>query len=225
VLVRIWHPQSGQSELRVYTRDLSQGGCSFLHTSFKYPGSRCTIVLSRSSVDEPMVVSGVVVNCRYLAQGVHEVGVQFDSKIDLDGFWDDFDAQPIRWEAGSRERRTTRVRRTLCIFNDEEERNLCARHLEITGVGISLCAHCLGAGVDRIKRGRERFDAVVCRADVEGLPSSRIVEVIRCAGFKGVLVLVGAVDPSRPLDEEQLVYVDDPLDAVEALRLDARDAA
>ena len=65
----------------VPTRNLSEGGMSFLHGGFVHPGTRCTaqLITNYGKADD---VCGGVVSCRYLEGSIHEVSVRFDRAID-----------------------------------------------------------------------------------------------------------------------------------------------
>ena len=81
--VRIKQPGvSGDVICDVFTRNLSQGGVSFLNDGYLPVGSECTIqlpALKASWTDN----SGVVVGCRLVRRDVYEVALQFDQSVDL----------------------------------------------------------------------------------------------------------------------------------------------
>lgn len=65
----------------VPTRNLSEGGLSFLHGGFVHPGTRCMVQLitTYGTWDDLM---GAVVSCRYAEGSIHDVSVRFDREID-----------------------------------------------------------------------------------------------------------------------------------------------
>lgn len=62
------------------TRNLSVMGISLLHGAFIHPGVCARVALTARN-GETRHIEGRVVACRYLRQGVHEVGVRFESPI------------------------------------------------------------------------------------------------------------------------------------------------
>lgn len=69
----------------VRPRNLSETGISFLHGSFLYPGTACSVTLK--TIDgEQVLAGGRIVRCRCVRGRVHEVAVQFDSPIDIANF-------------------------------------------------------------------------------------------------------------------------------------------
>jgi CheY-like chemotaxis protein len=88
-------------------RNISQGGIGVLVEGFVQPGERCRVRLV-SDRREVHAVTGRVVRCRYLGGGlrVHEVGVQFDSIIDVTLFRPSRDtARVLLLDASAAERR------------------------------------------------------------------------------------------------------------------------
>jgi hypothetical protein len=62
--------------------DLSEGGMAFLHGMFVYPGTACTARLR--TLDGRMVgVLGRIVRCTLVSGRIHEVGMRFESPVDL----------------------------------------------------------------------------------------------------------------------------------------------
>ena len=70
----------------VVPRDVSEGGVSFLHGVFVYSGTVC-VTLLRTRDKETMLVPGKVVRCTHVTGRVHEVGVKFDTRIDVAPFF------------------------------------------------------------------------------------------------------------------------------------------
>jgi hypothetical protein len=66
----------------VVPRDVSAGGVSFLHGSFVHTGTPVGVVFITRSGDM-LKVQGRVVRCRHAQASVHEVGVEFETELDL----------------------------------------------------------------------------------------------------------------------------------------------
>lgn len=85
VPVRLTHPGGSVSELRLASRNLSCGGISLLHNRFVHVGTAVTVVLPLQGGDT-LEVRGVVRRCVHLSTILHEIGVQFEKKIDARRF-------------------------------------------------------------------------------------------------------------------------------------------
>lgn len=83
--VRFMHPGGSVSELRLASRNLSCGGISLLHNRFVHVGTAVTVVLPLQDGDM-LEVRGVVRRCVHLSTILHEIGIQFEKKIDARRF-------------------------------------------------------------------------------------------------------------------------------------------
>lgn len=77
------HAQAGSAPASylVPTRNLSNGGMSFLHGSFLYTGAKCIVQLTTVHGTWEHVPAEIV-RCAYVSQGVHDIGVRFLRQID-----------------------------------------------------------------------------------------------------------------------------------------------
>ena len=69
----------------VLMRNLSAAGCSFLHSIFIYPQTQCHVEL-RTVDGELTMTPGVIKRCSHVSGWIHEIGVQFNKPIDVEGF-------------------------------------------------------------------------------------------------------------------------------------------
>lgn len=84
--VDVWRSSAGGARAFIMeSRNLGIQGISLIHGVFVHPGTRCRVTLiDRKNERRP--VDGVVVACRYLRGGAHELGVRFDTIIPLRDF-------------------------------------------------------------------------------------------------------------------------------------------
>ena len=68
---------------RVYPVDISSSGACFLVGRFFHQGTACDLTFQLAD-GELMQVNGKVVRCNFMQGRVHEVGINFDSKFDMD---------------------------------------------------------------------------------------------------------------------------------------------
>jgi CheY-like chemotaxis protein len=66
----------------VACRNISRGGMSVLHCGYVHAGSRCSVAVSRPA-GPPLVLAGTIARCSFRGSRVHEVGVKFDTPIDV----------------------------------------------------------------------------------------------------------------------------------------------
>ena len=78
--VRVEHPGGSKVVFRVRLRNISPMGLGFLQRTFIHPQSRCTVVLPTLAGNKAPV-NGKVVRCGLLSAKLHEVGVEFDSRL------------------------------------------------------------------------------------------------------------------------------------------------
>lgn len=80
--LRLDHPGGTATTLKVACRNISCGGIGLLHRAFLHPGTRAHVRLPHASkgfID----VSAVIVRCLHRAGVVHELGLCFESPIDM----------------------------------------------------------------------------------------------------------------------------------------------
>jgi len=85
VPIRVQYPNGSNADFLVRPRDISSQGLGFLHGTFLYPGTVCTIVL-RTLNGQAIPIDGKVVRCDCIQGRVHEIGVQFNQLIDISEF-------------------------------------------------------------------------------------------------------------------------------------------
>ena len=66
----------------VPTRNISEGGLSFLHGGYVHEKTRCQVVLKRTD-GKWVGIPATVVRCGFVKGKIHEIGVAFDKKIDM----------------------------------------------------------------------------------------------------------------------------------------------
>ena len=162
---------SSMDSFIVHTRNLSARGMSFLHGGFVHIGSKCLVQLitTHGSWSD---IKGVVMNCRYIEQGVHEVCMMFDSEIEPA----DFCTAAVTY-------------RILLAEDDEAVARLSTHHLGM-----------LNAEVDRAKDGEEAvnmatnaaYDGILMDLDMPVKDGLTAVRELREKGYTGRIVAVTA---------------------------------
>lgn len=85
--IQVTHPGGNQIELHVFPRDLSEKGMGFFHFNFLYPQSECTLWIPDAD-GQLLSVQGHITRCELVKGRVHDVGMVFNSKVELARFTD-----------------------------------------------------------------------------------------------------------------------------------------
>lgn len=81
----IKHPGGTEVNVRVAIRNISVGGISLLHSGYVHADSRCIVTLAALNGSEH-ALNARVAHCRHRGGVVHELGVAFDSPVELSEF-------------------------------------------------------------------------------------------------------------------------------------------
>lgn len=165
--------------LAVPTRNLSSRGISFLIGHFVYPGTRCRVQLL-SLHNHRVTTSGKVQRCRYLpgTGSIHEVGVQFDSVIDIGLF-----------------HRNAMDTRMLVVDDDDATRSIVARLLAELNVELTFAGDGKGA-LEAVQKGA--FDLMLLDIELPELDGFEVMKQMQERGDDVPVVGVSADDtPER----------------------------
>ena len=91
----IVHPTGKPARQAIVPRNISSGGLGFIHGQYLHAGTVCHLAMERRDGTRE-IVEGVVVNCRYLHGGLHEIGLRFTKAIDLREFLPDAPEEAMR---------------------------------------------------------------------------------------------------------------------------------
>lgn len=76
---------SGETRFTMLARNISRWGTALVHGRYIYPASRCEVMLQTNN-GQWQKIAGIVRHARHIQGTVHELGVAFDSPIDLGDF-------------------------------------------------------------------------------------------------------------------------------------------
>jgi CheY-like chemotaxis protein len=186
IAVIVSHPGGGAGRFLVCTRNLSNGGLSFIHGGYIHPGSECRVVLPRRD-EPPLAVPGVVVHCRHLESSHHEIGVQFLEEVDATALLTSTGYAGLGGSTESVELPTLEGE-ALVVDQSTADQRLLTHHLSATGLGLMM-VDTPGQALDAVRR--QDFALVLCDLNLE-LDAVRMIEQMRGAGFKGPIVVITA---------------------------------
>lgn len=178
------HPGGGVGRFLVLARNLSSGGISVLHAGFLHLGTECRLVLTLADGSAKALI-GRVVFCRLAASPVHEIGIQFSTKIDMRDFVapesakstsDDPTAcaalRPVRGNA-------------LIVSADKGIRAAVEKSLLQSGMNPNPVT-CAGAAADQARL--LRYALAVVDLNLPDPGPGPLLELLAGAGFSGAVI-------------------------------------
>ncbi len=193
MLISIEHPAGGISNLQVITRNISSGGMSFLHGGYIHTRSRCKIRLARRQGSE-LTIQGTVRSCRHVRDHIHEIGVQFDRKLDVQEF-----LHEPGGDSGSEGefQRPTDLRGTVLLVDaSDADSQLFAHFTRETGITLVI-AKSLDDVVKKVKA--HRVDMAFVELRVGKYPCEDVIRKLREMKFNGPMVIVTAESGGDPV--------------------------
>ncbi|MBI4717602.1 MAG: response regulator [Planctomycetes bacterium] len=183
VVVHMQQPGSSATlPYLVPTRDLSEGGLSFLHGGFVHVGTRCLVQLVTPHGTWHNVV-GTVVRCRYVDSSIHEVALHFDQQID-----------PAMYCAEAAHCRV------LLAEDDPSLSRLATFHLEQLNAKVDHAPN----GKLAVEMARKRtYDVLLMDMEMPVMDGFAAVAELRKRGYRGVIAACTALN--SPEDAERCI--------------------
>ncbi len=203
--LKVEHLGGGSSQLLVSGRNLSSGGVGFLHGAFLHPGSICQLELVTAS-GQVEHIAGKVVSCRHVEGTVHEVGVQFEQRLDPKRF---VSSEADDQRAGLDSMEVPRIHGRLVYVEDlQAEAALLMHYLKPTGINISHVT-APGLALDEAKRGN--VDYLFTDLDLDGDDGVELIKKLRESSFAGPIVVVTAETDAKRLHAATVAGADEIL--------------
>ena len=197
IAVVVEHPGGGISRLLVCARNISAGGMSFLHGGFLHPGSRCKLTL-RQTDGRNVPMTGKVVSCRHLERTIHEIGLQFEKRIDPRQF--------IKYECTDQCKAlgslslTTLHGCVLYVDDSAADQNLMRFYMESCGAQVQMATN----GIEGIALAEQgKFIAVITELALPGLSGIELAQALRTAGLK--TPIIGVTPDERTETKQQAI--------------------
>ena len=197
-ILEVHHPGGTTIAYSLNPRNLSSGGLGFIHGSYLYEGSRCTVTFIKCD-GNTLRVNGVICWARHITGRAHDIGLQFDNEIDTDllicetprivGFRTQHpNDKPL---AG----------RVLQIEKSPEDAKVLAVQLRDLGAKPETDP----SAVNAVKRTKNsKYDMVIIGDSKENADPEQLATQLRAAGYKGSIIAFHAKDnpphPTRPDD-------------------------
>jgi DNA-binding NarL/FixJ family response regulator len=187
------HPGGGMGRYIVLGRNLSSGGISLLHSGYLHNGTECRMALTLPRGGAKTLI-GKVVFCRLAAGTIHEIGVQFSEKIDLNEFASS-DLKRLSDDPEVRAAMQPLRGNVLLVAASEAERRLLEARLKQSGLNPTVVDRA-GAAVDQVKL--LPYSVAVIDLNLPDPGAAALVESLTAAGFLGSIVgLAGDDSPTE----------------------------
>lgn len=186
LFLQVRHPGGTTSNYLVRTRNLSKTGIGFLHGSFLYSGTPCTVSL-RTPQNKFVDVEGTVVRCSHVRGHIHDVGVKFVKPVKLRDFMGQ--AAPINPEETVSTELPQLTGKVLHIEDSPDDQDLLKFHLESLGVSVHMVPSALEAlevisSID--------FDLIISGIWLPGMSEGEIAQMLRQTKYKGPIIALTA---------------------------------
>lgn len=162
---------------KVSFRNLSEKGICCLHGGFIYVNTKCFVELLRIGGERDRV-AGTVRRCSYVGHGLHEIGIEFESPIEI-----------ARYVEGLQ---TVRV----LVADDDVDMRRLARHY-ITAMSAEVIEAADGADALRIAK-RAEFDLILMDLDMPTMDGFEAIGRLRAGGFTATIAAItGSMDSAE----------------------------
>ena len=192
VVLEVHHPGGSVGHFLIRPRNISDTGIGFLHGGFLYEKSTCSVVMFQKG-GVPLRVVGTVMWVRHVTGRVHEVGVKFDTPIELDQVLTE------RKLIGERDRdendKPKLAGRVLYVEKTPEDCKVLAMHLRRLGARLETETSAVKA-VGWVKKNK--YDLVLIGDAAEGASAIELAKHFRENGYKGTLLALTGKDQPPP---------------------------
>ncbi len=201
VTVTITNPGGNTANYTVIAKNLSRRGIGFFHGRFIYPDSPCKVVIPTLD-DESITMEGKIARCQHVTGTIHEVGVIFDSPLDLTLFTQ-MTAKEIDTHleehsddvaSGEINSQPTEKGKLLLVDPSKLDRALCVTFLGQVG----LCGYeSADAEEARQVTGFMEVDAAIIDVSREPEYGFDLIKEMRQAGFNGPILAISIEDDEQ----------------------------
>ncbi len=193
-VMRLEHGDASRPPYNVLPNNISAGGASILHGFFVQTGTACHLAVE--ALDGSMqVAGGTIVRCRHLSSKVHELGIAFTERPDLNALIPNYKVIADAEGDADKPRFTGHV---LYVDDCDEDRDMfdfLAAELGASTRSAGTIDEALAAA------GTQRFDLVLGKLRLADGGATGLTERLRKAGYCGVIQAVSCAAP--PITQEE----------------------
>lgn len=189
--IHIMSEGHNSTSLIVATRNLSQGGVSFLHSNFMYNGTNVTVDLINTN-GEIVAKYGTVTRCVHRGGRVHEIGIQFNDEIRLRDFLIESSDNLLY----ARERIDPEAMNIkLMVYTEDSD---CSAMIRQFLMPTNLC-YTFAKSLEEATTKAAVQEMLLVHIDPDSMKSTEFVRSVRAAGYKNPIILIGK--PTAAVDE------------------------
>lgn len=181
--------------LTVASRNLSQGGLSFLHSSFMYPGTDLTVDLI-DNTGSIVPCKGRITRCEHRGGRIHEIGVMFHNEVCLHEFL----TQNPETLLYSRER-VNPCSLDISVMVYATQSDLIAQIQSLTEHTKLKCTY--AKSVEEVFENLDEQDLAICQLSSDIPAIAETIRTMRNEGFRNPIILIGC--PNSNLDVHYLI--------------------
>lgn len=194
IAIEVIQPGGMQTHLNVACRNLSRSGMGFLHSSYVHEGTPVVVSL-RHRTEGPVRVPGKVVRCRHVTRHVHDVGVRFDTPVNIKDF---MDLDPLKQTFTCEIVDPKHLEGTVLVVAEYKIEQSCVRSMLADTALQFICASTVEEGLERARKG---VGLIICDDVFEAGSGVEFVTRARAAGIRCPMVLMSADISKASLDQ------------------------
>jgi CheY-like chemotaxis protein/HPt (histidine-containing phosphotransfer) domain-containing protein len=190
ISLSVKHPEAKRwQRYLVRPRNISAGGVGFFHGAYLYKGTYCEISL-RTRKGEIVEQAGHVVHIRHIVGRIHEVGVAFETPLDVRQFIQCSDEE--EFDETAQQQFQGQV---LCIDGWREDRALLKFQIKELGAAVTEVSDAPEA-LEALQSGH--YDLVILGQSLATMMPEELAQAMREDGYEGPIV--ECRDGSSPSD-------------------------
>lgn len=181
----IIQPGGGQTNIRVASRNLSRSGMGFLHSAYLHVGTSIIVSLEHRQTGQ-VSIRAKVVRCRHVTRHIHEIGVKFDTIINLrdyvqlDNLSQSFSCENVD---------PTQLKGSVLIVAEYKIEVACIQAILADSALTVLKAHSMD---DAITEARTGVDIMLCDYQFENGTGLDFLKLARESGLRCPVIIMSA---------------------------------
>jgi CheY-like chemotaxis protein len=194
ISIELSQPGGMQTHLSVACRNLSRTGLGFLHSAYIHEGTAVVTTL-RHKTEGMVRVVGKVVRCRHVTRHVHDVGIRFDSPVNIRDF---VELDPLKQTFTCEIVDPKHLEGLVLIVAEYGIEQACVRSMLADTALEFVTASTIQEGLDRARKG---VGLVICDDVFEVGSGVEFVKSARAKGIRCPMILMSADTSVASLDQ------------------------
>ncbi|MFT3685940.1 MAG: response regulator [Phycisphaerales bacterium] len=171
--------------LQFAARNISTEGLGILHNAYVHSGTRCVVHLKHLNGHD-VAIDASAVRCRHVRGLVHEVGLRFNSPINVRDF---IKVDPMEGSFTLEHVDPKRLKGSLLHVDDASmDRRLLQHYLSETAMKVTS----VETGKEAIEKASEGFDAIIVDNDLADMTGLDVAGTLRAKGVTVPILMLTA---------------------------------